>query len=77
MILNPFERLRVAAGLSQSVVADVLKIDRSTVSKWETGRSLPRGDKLPIMAQLFGCSINDFFPDEADDSQSVARRNAQ
>jgi hypothetical protein len=40
MILNPFERLRVAAGLSQSVVADVLKsTDRLFQNGKQEGRS--------------------------------------
>ena len=41
-----------------------LNVDRSTVSKWESGDALPRSDKLPELAQIFGCSIDDLFDEE-------------
>lgn len=52
---------RERAELRQEDVANAMQIDRSTVAKWETGESMPRADKLPDLARLFGCSIDDLF----------------
>lgn len=53
--------LRLQAGLTQTAISEALKIDRSTVAKWESGEANPRADKLPALAELLGCSIDDLF----------------
>ena len=52
---------RINAGLVQENVASALGVDRSTVAKWETGRAMPRAEKLPVLAKLFGCTIENLF----------------
>lgn len=52
---------RERANLLQSEVAERLDIDRSTVAKWETGTNMPRADKLPLLAKMYGCSIDQLF----------------
>lgn len=54
---------RQSKGLTQQNLADELKINRSTVAMWEAGESFPRADKLPILARILGCTINDLFED--------------
>lgn len=56
---------RQSKGLTQQNLADELKINRSTVAMWEAGESFPRADKLPQLARILGCTINDLF--EADE----------
>lgn len=53
--------LREAAKLTQDALAEKLKIDRSTVAKWETGDALPRAGMLPQIASILKCSIDDLF----------------
>lgn len=53
--------LREQAGLSQVDVARRLGLDKSTVCRWESGENVPRTDKLPILADLFGCSIDELY----------------
>lgn len=53
--------LREEKGLTQEQLAQKLKLDRSTIAKWETGEAMPRTDKLPILAEILGCSISDLF----------------
>lgn len=53
--------LQLQAGLTQTAISEALKIDRSTVAKWESGEANPRADKLPALAELLGCSIDDLF----------------
>ena len=53
--------LREKAGLTQKEVAALFEIKQNTVSMWETGLSKPRADKLPELAKLYGCSIDDLY----------------
>lgn len=53
--------LREEKGLTQEQLAQKLNLDRSTIAKWETGEAMPRADKLPVLAEVLGCSISDLF----------------
>jgi len=52
---------RTEAKLTQEEVATVLCIDRSTISKWETGEAMPKTAMLPRLAALYKCSIADLY----------------
>ena len=41
-----FQQSRYASGLSQQKVADLMKVNKSTVQNWENGSSVPSFDKL-------------------------------
>lgn len=68
--------LREKAGLSKVDVARRLGLDLSTVCHWESGVAVPRADKLPVLADLFGCSIDELYgrdpPGRADDGRESA-----
>lgn len=51
---NAFRDMRSLAHLRQSDVAKALGVKQTTISMWETGKSLPRADMLPDIAQLYG-----------------------
>lgn len=53
-----FKKARLKAGMTQADVAKKLKVDRSTVAKWEAGEALPNASKLPALAKIFKCSID-------------------
>lgn len=53
--------LRENAGLTRLEVASRLGLDKSTVSHWEKGAAIPRADKLPLLADMFGCSIDELY----------------
>ena len=48
---------RTKAGMSQEQLAIKLGIERSTVAKWETGKSLPRAELLLDIASILKCSV--------------------
>ena len=50
MLQENIYTLRRKAGLSQEQLAERLEVTRQTVSKWETGRSVPDLEKLEAMA---------------------------
>jgi len=52
---------REAKGLTQDQLADALGVDQTAVSQWERGVTLPRADKLPELAKLLGCTIDELF----------------
>ena len=53
--------LRKSIGCSQEKLAELLSVTPQAVSKWENGHSLPDTSTLPILAQIFGCGIDDII----------------
>lgn len=56
--------LRKRNGWSQEELADKLGISRQSVSKWESGASIPDIDKIIMMSKLFGVSTDYLLKDE-------------
>ncbi len=48
------QQARVAKGMTQGELAKALGIDRGSVGRWETGRSVPRQVGIPKVAQILG-----------------------
>ena len=59
--MNKIKKMRKRIGLTQEQLACRMNIDCSTVAKWETGKAKPRADKLPELAQILKCKIDDLF----------------
>lgn len=57
------KRIREEKALSQSDLAEILSVDRSTIAKWETGASAPRVETLRKLANYFDCSIDELLND--------------
>ena len=55
---------REKAGLTQQDLANELGVGKSTVATWETQKSLPRTDKLPALAKILGCTIDELLKKE-------------
>ena len=49
------------AGLSCLDVARALHVSQQAVYKWETGAAMPSATKLPLLADVLGCSIDELF----------------
>lgn len=45
--------------LSQEELAERLRVSRQTISKYETGESLPDIDKCKLLAEIFDVSLDD------------------
>ena len=63
-----FKIMRLRAGLTQQDVAEKLDVDRSSVAKWETGEAMPRADKLPQIAVLLSCTVDELLVDNKKDA---------
>ncbi len=56
---------RVKTGLSQAKFAEVMEVSRQSVSKWETGASVPELEKLVQMTELFHCTLDELVRGES------------
>ena len=54
-------QLRYKAGLTQEQLAEKLGIGAQSVSKWENAVAMPDITTLPLLAEIFGISIDDLF----------------
>ena len=52
--------------LTQQGLADLLGVDRVTVTRWESGSRKPEAEKLPIIAEKTGIAPSDLRPDLAE-----------
>lgn len=50
---------RINADLTQTDVETKLGYSRSTLTRWETGKCVPRADKLKALCDLYGVSVTD------------------
>ncbi len=55
------KQLRFKAGLTQEQLAEKLGIGPQSVSKWENAVAMPDITTLPLLAEVFGVSIDDLF----------------
>lgn len=51
--------LRAQRNMSQEQLASLLGVSRQAISKWESGGAYPETDKLVMISDLFGCSLDD------------------
>jgi transcriptional regulator with XRE-family HTH domain len=55
--VNTIKRSREAAALTQEELAQKLGVDRTTVTKWETGKAFPKAKMLPALSKVLKVSI--------------------
>lgn len=57
-ISENIKRLRQEKKITQEQLADFLGVTKASVSKWETGQSLPDINLLPLLASFFDISVD-------------------
>ncbi|MCX4357014.1 MAG: helix-turn-helix transcriptional regulator [Oscillospiraceae bacterium] len=64
--MNTMKKLRLQAALkpggkllTQKDVAREIGVRSTSVSKWECGQAMPTVDKLPALAKLYGCTVEE------------------
>ena len=75
MLSEKLYQLRKKSGLSQEQLAEQLNVSRQAVSKWESGNAFPESEKLIIISNYFGVSVDYLIKDVAEDE--VKTRNAE
>ncbi|MDO5336338.1 MAG: helix-turn-helix transcriptional regulator [Eubacteriales bacterium] len=67
-------RLRHDRKITQEELADFIGVTKASVSKWESGRTMPDVLLLPQLAAFFDVTLDDLFGYEAQLSQEQIRR---
>ena len=71
MFKDNLAALRKLHGFSQDELADRIGITRQTMSKYETGESLPDIEKCKLLADIFGTTVDDLINYDAADSGNL------
>ena len=59
--MSKIQELRSQKGLTQEKFAEEMNVDRTTVTKWESGVSIPRPAVLIKMAAFFECTVDELL----------------
>lgn len=54
-------------GITRREVAEALQVSSVAVSKWVNSQTYPSADKLPALASLLGCTIDQLFDRDRTD----------
>ena len=65
--------LRKSKGLSQDELGNELGVSRQTISKWELGQSYPDFQRLVLLSDYFGLSLDELV--KGVDVQDVRNKN--
>ena len=63
--------LRKLNGFSQEELAERIGVSRQTLSKYETGESLPDIEKCKLLADAFSVSIDDLISYDKNDEENM------
>ena len=58
---SPIARLRIARGLTQTQLAELIGCPQQSINKWETRTRKPGMQSLVKLARALGCSIDDLI----------------
>lgn len=64
-------QLRMEKGLSQQQLSDALRVDRSTVAKWESGSRLPDADMISLLYRHLGADVGELLHTPENSSERV------
>ena len=67
------QRLRTDLALSQEQLAEKLGVSRQSVSKWEMDQAIPQADKLLLLSQLLGVSLDELMREDIPLKAAVAQ----
>ena len=60
--------LRKQKHWSQEELAEKLNVSRQAVSKWENASSIPDLDKIILLSEFFGVSLDDLIKEDIEES---------
>ena len=67
------QKLRKQRGLSQEALAEKVTVTRQTISKWESCQSYPDFQRLVLLSDFFGLTLDELIKDI--DVQEVREKN--
>jgi transcriptional regulator with XRE-family HTH domain len=73
--MNGFELQRRLAGYTQAELAELLNVNQTAVSSWERGTYIPNAQRLPKIAEILRCQIEDLLVEEIEHANNVDERD--
>ena len=67
--------LRAQRNMTQERLAMLLGVSRQAISKWESEKAYPEMDKLLMICDLFGCTLDDLVLGDVSVSASQPARH--
>ena len=64
--MNNIKTIREKRHISQNQLAIEMGLSQQAIAKWELNTSLPAADKLPKLAKILGCTIDELLRDPRD-----------
>lgn len=58
---NKIKERRLALGFSQIKLSQALNVHQTAISQWERGKALPCANKLPKLAHVLGCTVDELL----------------
>lgn len=55
-------------GLSQAELAKMLGVDQTAVHNWESGKAMPAAKRLPVIARILQCSVDELLSVDKESS---------
>lgn len=68
---------RLAVRLTQQAIAERLGVKTNTYGSWEADHTSPSGIYFPILAEIFGVTIDQLFPEKNENLPSKTNATAQ
>lgn len=66
--MQTLKRLRIKNNMTQSQLAETMGYSsQSIVAMWESGERKPPSDKLPELARILGCTIDELFNEKGEE----------
>ena len=59
--MNKIKVFRKKCNMNQSDLEKKLNLSRTTITKWETGKTYPRIQMLPQIAKILKCTVQDLL----------------
>lgn len=54
-------KIRLKNNLTQKQLSEKINVDRTTISKWESGENNPRMNMILKLAKILNCNISELF----------------
>ena len=70
ILANKIINLRKKCAWSQEDLAEKMNVSRQSISKWESGQSVPDLDKILKLCQIFGVSTDYLLKDEIEEFET-------
>jgi len=64
-----FREARVKAGLSVTKVMEALGVSDAAIYMWENGVTAPNTKRLPEIAKLYGCTVDELLSENKADKE--------